>query len=575
MSPVIKNININICLIFVLIWCLGCGTIASVHEIVSISTSQPGVDVYELDSWVDESSKEKCLQDPRSCTIKKIGVTPFFYKVKRSSELSLLLEKDGMRHIHTIESHLRWKQAFFPDLVLSAILYPWFAPGVMVGVIGAGVDLISGGGFSFQDRIVINFPDMYNEKYTNLENLEDIVGETRDKDNSSDVNSDSNFRSESKKSSSGIYLVFPFSHNDKNISRNYTNRWKRSNQKILTNMYESFSFVDQDFVYERLDMYGLDLGEEINISSFSKDQLMELAYLTNATHFVFLKQNDRYISSVVIDSHSMQLDYIGNNTHAVKLTDNQIEEIKEDKFYHKLKSYFPNSIIWSGIYNFGDLVHGQNFKENGKTYTVTDVEDNTSIFKKALTGFSLSRVDHSKKYSSYDISFSFYWSLEHLSYDYTYFYQELPMYNYNPTNNNGIDPDYGYNQSDSKNISTETKHVKYWGLVLLNNIGPVFHSSIGAFSLYLNVGLAYESVNIEKMYKDRHFQTVLGYQVGWSEFLTQNIFVFINNRSIWMMNDKIEAYLNYSIPISDGWCWEVGVGYYIGDKLKDISDNVF
>ena len=72
--------------------CFGCGTIASRYQVLSISTTEPGVNIYKLDDSISEVQKETCLQGGE-CELEKIGVSPMFYRGKRKFSLNLLLEK--------------------------------------------------------------------------------------------------------------------------------------------------------------------------------------------------------------------------------------------------------------------------------------------------------------------------------------------------------------------------------------------------------------------------------------------------------------------------------------------------
>ncbi len=533
---------------------LSCGTIDSRYQVMSIVTTEPGVNLYKLDDFIDEVTKENCLRGTE-CGVQKIGESPLFYRGERAFNLNLLLEKDGLRYIHTQPAHLRWKEALIPDMVLVGTLSLLSVPGAVVGFLGVAADLILGGGFEYPSRIVLNFPDKYNDKYLSLN--KDYM----------DMNQQS--EDESQTEEEGIYLVFPLSSHNKNISSKYTKEWKELNKNKLASEYTSFSFVNQEFVYQRLDMYGFDIENELKLNTFSDDQLMELGYLTNATHFVFLNRNDTYIGARIINAHTLQEDYIEQKTSSLVLTGQQVEEIQEDLFYHKFRNFLPNSITWS---TSPDAFTGYDydrvpFRIDKVVYEKEDVVDNISNFEHFIYGFSLSRVDHSKKYSAPDFGFPIYLSFQMFSYDMTYYYRAREDFN-NPKQKEGY---YDYTADDQSQRSTR---VRNFTLVCWNNLGPVFYSSVGAFSIKLSVGLAYEKIKIEDLYNDSYMGLAYGFNIGWNEFIFQNMFVFTDYQIAWTEDESLEKYLSESWPMSTGYL-RLGIGYYIGDKLKALADNYF
>ncbi len=539
---------------------LSCGTLDSRYQVMSIVTTEPGVKLYKLDDFVDEVTKENCLKGTE-CRVQKIGETPLFFRGERAFNLNLLLEKDGLRYIHTQPAHLRWKEALIPDMVLVATLSLLSVPGAVVGFLGVAADLILGGGFEYPSRIVLNFPDKYNDKYLSLN--KDYMDMNQETENETET--------ETEVEEEGIYLVFPLKAHDKNISLKYTKEWKELNKNKLASEYTSFSFVNQEFVYQRLDMYGFDVENELKLSSFSDDQLMELGYLTNATHFVFLNRNDTYIGARIINTHTLQEDYIEQKTSSLVLTDQQVEDIQVDLFYHKLRNYLPNSITWStssDVLRGYELVDPYDMMRDNVVYGKEDVVDNISTFEHFIYGFSLSRVDHSKKYSAPDFGFPIYLSLQMFSYDLTYYYRVLEDYNQPPTVRDGY-----YDRRVDGQLQQSTR-AKNFTLVCWNNLGPVFYSSVGAFSIRLSIGLAYEKIKIEDLYNDSHLGLAYGFNVGWNEFIFQNMFVFTEYQLAWTDDESLEKYLSESWPMSLGY-FRIGVGYYLGDKLKALADNFF
>ena len=184
--------------------------------------------------------------------------------------------------------------------------------------------------------------------------------------------------------------------------------------------------------------------------------------------------------------------------------------------------------------------YNASFQEGTKEYEVLDMYDNVSRLRQLLTSFSLSRVEHSKKYSVPDFSFAFYWSLEYLSYDFILKYRNT--YDFTGSHEEETFTEYGSYKTQSygvENAPEEQMSLKYSAIAFLNNIGPVFHSPIGAFHLYLNLGLGYESLKIGSLYHDRMVQEFVGVQMGWNEFLTQNLFIFLNVRNLWLIKDKV------------------------------------
>ena len=322
-----------------------CGTLGGLHEVVSVDSEPRGLEVFE--------------------GTKSIGLTPFFYNMRRARQHRLLVRRPEAQALmpYPVACSFRWQVEVFGSGFLATL-------NILAVPAAVTVDLLTGAAFDCRSEFFIALAE-----------------------------------EDEPQLASGChrFLIVPPRHPDERVSDDLVNIWVKGVTARLKRCDTILPYRDSK---RRLSYFGIDHAHVPSFFDVDRDITNQIGFRTGATDVVYLDYSaaaaEVTVTPTVYDLHRRAVvpaeQWIAKGSEPLSLRPEGLLA----KVFEAVR-FLPNSVS----YGVTDSLLGAKLKRGQQREVVE-----RDTIPRYLAGFSLSSVDHPAAFHDWDVGFQIYPSVE-------------------------------------------------------------------------------------------------------------------------------------------------------------------